>query len=173
MGCLLYATSRRASPDKRVEETLPHRPPERRGKGRRSAQPQDEFYHTCGRRRAGPGDDRSAAATRVIGLAVSGADARDYLLGVFPYALQTVGGISRHLETLAVHALPDDYFSSYLARIEAVSAGELLDCARAQLKPEEITAVAVGPADELRPQLEPHGEVQVIAAKAVSDGSEP
>lgn len=98
-------------------------------------------------------------------------DSRDYLLGVFPYALQTVGGISRRLETLALHGLPDDYFADYLARIEAVSADELLSCARAHLRPAETTAVAVGPADELRPQLEPHGEVRVVAAKALSEGA--
>ena len=101
------------------------------------------------------------------------ADSRDYLLGVFPYVLQTVGGISRCLETLAVHDLPGDYFESYLARVEAVSADELLDCARAHLRPQESAVVAVGPADELRPQLEPHGEVRVIDPKAMSEGVEP
>lgn len=94
------------------------------------------------------------------------ADARDYILGVFPYALQTVGGISRRLETLAVHGLPDDYYADYLARIEAVTEEELLDCARAHLRPDEAAAVAVGPATELRPLFEPHGEVQVISAPA-------
>ena len=94
-------------------------------------------------------------------------DARDYLLGVFPYGLQTVGGISHRLETLAVHGLPDDYFAGYLARIEAVTAPELLDCARRHLRPEPAAAVAVGPAAQLRPQLEPLGEVRVIPANAV------
>ncbi len=98
------------------------------------------------------------------------ADARDYLLGVFPYALQTVGGISRQLETLAIHGLPDDYFAGYLGRIEAVTAAELRDTARAHLRPEEAAAVAVGPAAELRPQLEALGEVRVVAAKAVAEG---
>jgi zinc protease len=96
-------------------------------------------------------------------------DARDYLLGVFPYSLQTVAGISRRLETLAVHGLADDYFETYLGRIAAISAAELLDCARSHLRPEEVTAVAVGPADELRAQLEPHGEVRVVAAKAPAE----
>jgi predicted Zn-dependent peptidase len=97
------------------------------------------------------------------------ADARDYLLGVFPYALQTVGGIGRQLETLAIHDLPDDYFAGYLDRIEAVTAAELRDVARAHLRPEEAAAVAVGPAAELRPQLEALGEVRVVAAKALAE----
>jgi zinc protease len=95
-------------------------------------------------------------------------DARDYLLGVFPYALQTVDGISRRLETLAAHDLPDDYFADYLARIEAVTAAEILECARTHLRPEAAAVVAVGPAAELRPQLAPHGEVRVVSAGAVS-----
>lgn len=98
------------------------------------------------------------------------ADARDYLLGVFPYALQTVGGISRRLETLAVHGLPNGYFEAYLAQIEAVTAGEILERAREHLRPDEATAVAVGPADELRPQLEPLGKVRVVSAKAAAEG---
>ena len=79
--------------------------------------------------------------------------------------------LSRRLETLAVHGLPDDYFTDYLARIEAVTATELLDCARAHLRPERASGVAVGPAGVLRPQLEPHGEVRVIAAKAAAEGA--
>ena len=97
------------------------------------------------------------------------ADARDYLLGVFPYGLQTVGGIGQRLETLAVHGLPDDYFAGYLGRIEAVSAGELLDCARSHLWPERAAVVAVGPAAELRPQLEPLGEVRIAPAKTPAE----
>ena len=82
-----------------------------------------------------------------------------------------MGGISHRLETLAVHGLPDDYFADYLARIEAITADELLACARAHLRPAEAAAVAVGPASELRPQLEPHGEVRVIAARESADGA--
>jgi autotransporter-associated beta strand protein len=78
MVCLLYATSRRASPDTRLEGTLPDRAPERCGKSRRSAQPRDEFYHTCARGHAGPGRHGPAGATRVIGLAISGAKARRF-----------------------------------------------------------------------------------------------
>jgi zinc protease len=147
------------------------------------------FSRITGRLAAGPIVLGAAVATEAAGLALGEMlaeldrlrenpvgddelhDARDYLLGVFPYALQTVGGISRRLETLAVHGLPDDYFTDYLARIEAVTAAELLDCARAHLRPERASAVAVGPAGVLRPQLEPHGEVRVIAAKAAVEGA--
>jgi zinc protease len=99
------------------------------------------------------------------------ADARDYLLGVFPYGFQTVGGIARRLETLAVHSLPDDYFADYLERIEAVTADEILACARLHLHPETASAVAVGPADELRPQLEQHGELFVATTRAMLTGN--
>jgi zinc protease len=100
-------------------------------------------------------------------------DARDYLLGVFPYGLQTVDGISRRLETLAAHSLPDDYFADYLARIEAVTAAELLECARTHLRPETAAAVAVGPVEKLRPQLEPRGEVRVVSARPLSAAGQP
>ncbi len=67
-----------------------------------------------------------------------------------------------------MHGLPDDYYDGYLAEIEESSAERLLACARRHLRPERLAAVAVGPADLLRPQLEPLGEVVVVAPGEVT-----
>ena len=40
------------------------------------------------------------------------AETRGYLVGVFPYSLQTVGDVTRRLETLTVFGLPDDYYDA-------------------------------------------------------------
>lgn len=93
-------------------------------------------------------------------------DTKSYLLGVFPYTLQTVDGVLYHLETLAVFGLPDDYYTpaSYVARLESVSREEILRVAKQHLRPDRASIVAVGPAVELAPQLEGLGAVEVVAA---------
>jgi zinc protease len=84
-----------------------------------------------------------------------------YMIGVYPYTLQTVGDVAKRLEILAVYGLPDDYYDTYLERLAAVTREDLLKGAREHLHPDRIAVVAVGPADELVPQLEGIGEVTV------------
>ena len=89
------------------------------------------------------------------------AETHGYIIGVFPYSLQTVGDVTRRLETLSVFGLPDDYYDHYLERIAAVTREEIQDAARRHLDPERIVIVAVGPAEVLEPQFEGIGPVTV------------
>ena len=102
-------------------------------------------------------------------------DTQSYILGVFPYTLQTVDGVLYHLEQLAVYDLPDDYHAPerFLERLEAVTREEIQRVAQEHLHPDQAAVVAVGPAEELAPQLEGLGEIEVVdAAPAVADQSE-
>jgi predicted Zn-dependent peptidase len=89
------------------------------------------------------------------------AETQGYIVGVFPYSLQTVGDITRRLETLTVFGLPDDYYEHYLERIEAVTREQIQEAARRHLDPERMVIVAVGPAEILEPQFEGLGPVTV------------
>jgi zinc protease len=84
-----------------------------------------------------------------------------YIVGVFPYTLQTVGDLAKRLETIAVYGLPDDYYSRYQEMILAVTREKLLEVAQRHLDPDRIAVVAVGPAAELEPQFEGLGTVTV------------
>ncbi|HEX4965016.1 MAG TPA: pitrilysin family protein [Thermoanaerobaculia bacterium] len=84
-----------------------------------------------------------------------------YLIGVFPYTLQTIGDFAKRLETMAVFGLPDDYYRRHLERLAAVTREVVLDMARRHLDPERMAVVAVGPAEELEPQLAGLGPVTV------------
>lgn len=84
-----------------------------------------------------------------------------YMIGVYPYTLQTVGDVAKRLEILSVYGLPDDYYDTYTDRLAAVTREDLLQGARGHLHPDRIAIVAVGPAEELVPQLEGIGEVTV------------
>jgi zinc protease len=89
------------------------------------------------------------------------AETQGYIVGVFPYSLQTAGDITRRLETLTVFGLPDDYYEHYLERIESVSRAEIQEAAQRHLDPERTVIVAVGPAEVLEPQFEGIGPVTV------------
>lgn len=93
--------------------------------------------------------------------AVELAETRDYLIGVFPYTVQTVGDLAKRLEMLATYGLPDDYFARYLERVREVTADEVQRLARRHLHPDRIAVVAVGPAETLEPQLAALGPVTV------------
>ncbi len=92
------------------------------------------------------------------------AESRSYLLGVFPYGLQTVEDLVRKLAEIAVHGLPDDHHRRHLAAIEATSAADVQRVARAHLDPANAAIVAAGPAAILRPQLEALGPVTISPA---------
>ncbi len=93
-------------------------------------------------------------------------DTKSYILGTFPYTLQTTTGVLQRVESLVVFGLPDDYYSpeSYLERLEAVTEAEILRVARAHLHPRRASVTAVGPAAELAPRLEGLGELEVVGA---------
>jgi zinc protease len=88
-------------------------------------------------------------------------DTRNYMSGVFPYTVQTIGDLAKRLETMAVYGLPDDYFDSYLQRLAKVTRENILDVASRHLDPERMAIVAVGPPEALERQFEGMGPVTV------------
>jgi zinc protease len=96
-----------------------------------------------------------------------------YIVGVFPYSLQTAGDITRRLEILSVFGLPDDYYDHYLEKIAAVTREEVLEAARRHLDPERIAVVAVGPAEILEPQFEGLGPVTVWSPEGEPRAAQP
>jgi zinc protease len=91
-------------------------------------------------------------------------DSRSYLLGVFPYTLQTVDGLVSRLEELAVYDLPDDYFAAFPARLRQVTVENVQRAAQEHLAPDRLIVAAAGPARELVPQLESLGPVTIHPA---------
>jgi len=89
------------------------------------------------------------------------ADTRDYLIGSFPYTVETLGGLAGRLSDLAVYDLGDDYYATQAQALGSISASELLDTARELLTPGQSVVVCVGPAEELRPQLEERFEAPI------------
>ena len=97
--------------------------------------------------------------------------ARDYLAGVFPLELETTGQIAARIAELLVYDLPDDYYADYRDRIRSVTLEEACEVARSCIRPDEMTVVVGGDADEVQGPLEElgWGPVTVEAAPSRSD----
>jgi predicted Zn-dependent peptidase len=127
------------------------------------------------RRSAGPMSARSAVQTEVTAPAlvellrqmdrirdeVAPADelrgVKDFLIGVFPLRFESTGGIAAAIEPLAVYRLPDDYWQTYRAHLEAVDAEAVRGAAREIIDPAELLCLVVGDAARVRAELEATG----------------
>ncbi|MEM9597347.1 MAG: pitrilysin family protein [Acidobacteriota bacterium] len=89
-------------------------------------------------------------------------ETQDYILGLFPLTRQTIREISDSLQALVIFDLPDDHFERFPAVLGEVTREDILDTAQRHLHPDAIAIVAVGPAAELRPQLEGFGPIETI-----------
>jgi len=100
-------------------------------------------------------------------------ETQSYMIGVFPYTVQTIGDLAKRLETMSLFDFPDDYYTRYLERIANVTRQELLEMARRHIDPERLVIVAVGPADILEKQLEKVGPVTVWSPEGKAQLVEP
>lgn len=75
--------------------------------------------------------------------------ARDYLRGVLPLHLQTTSALASRLAGLFIFDLPSDYFKSYRQHIGAVSAEDVARVARESVRPDAMTVVVVGDAEQI------------------------
>ena len=91
-------------------------------------------------------------------------DARNYLVGVFPYTLQTIRNLASRLHALATFDLDHDEYQRWPERIRATTREDVHEVCRRHLFPDRLTVTAVGPAAELAPQLEDLGTIEIQPA---------
>ncbi|MGE0640364.1 MAG: M16 family metallopeptidase [Thermoanaerobaculia bacterium] len=96
-------------------------------------------------------------------------ETRNYLLGVFPYGLQTVEALAARLRDIALHELPLDHASRVLEEYRTIDADRLRQVAAAHLHPERSVVVAAGPAATIAGQLEEIGEIEIRTPDPASD----
>ena len=80
--------------------------------------------------------------------------ATSYLDGVFPIRFESTTAIANALSGLVTYRLPNDYFDRYRANIRSVTARQVLEAARAHVRPEHLQIVAVGDPALVRAPLE-------------------
>ena len=92
--------------------------------------------------------------------------ARDYLAGVFPLELETTGQIAARIAELLIYDLPDDYYAAYRDRIRSVTLEEACEAARDCIRPDEMTVVVGGDAEEVQGPLDELGWAPVTVEAA-------
>lgn len=75
--------------------------------------------------------------------------AKNYVAMRFPGGFETTGDISRRLEDVVTYGLPDDYFSNYVQRIQAVTAADVQRVAKKYIDPSKLAVVVVGDAKSI------------------------
>ncbi len=98
------------------------------------------------------------------------AKAKNYLALGFPADFETTGDLSRRIEEMIVHDLPEDYFERYVARIQAVTPAAVQKAAATYLQPDKFLVIVVGDAKTIEAPVRALklGPVKVLgAAEAV------
>jgi zinc protease len=89
-------------------------------------------------------------------------DAQALAVGSFGLGLETSAAVMSALVDLDVYDLPQDGLDTYRGRVRAVTPEDTARLARERLHPERVAIVLVGPAEELVPQVEDLGPIEIV-----------
>lgn len=89
-------------------------------------------------------------------------EAVNFFTGSYPRRFETLSQIAQRIIQVELHGLGIEYLSSYPGRISGVSLEEISRIAREQIHPQDLFAVIVGRAEDLRRPFESLGPVEVL-----------
>ena len=78
---------------------------------------------------------------------------RNLLALGLPGAFETTGDLAARLQELIVYELPQDYFSSYVSSLRAVTAADVVRAAREHVRPDRLSVVVVGDRKAIEPGI--------------------
>jgi zinc protease len=81
--------------------------------------------------------------------------AKNYIALRYPGGFETTGDISRRLEDALVYQLPNDYFSTYVQKIQAITAADVQRVAQKYIAPGRFAVVVVGDQKVIEPKIQP------------------
>jgi len=85
-----------------------------------------------------------------------------YNVGRFGLSLETSQSVLGSLVDLEVHGLPEDSLDTYRSRLRAVTLEDVRAASRDFLHPDRAALIVLGPAQDLVPQLEDLGSVEIV-----------
>lgn len=92
------------------------------------------------------------------------ASAKRYLSGTISMSIQTQSGLAGFLATLALDELPVGYLRDFPARVDALTAADVVEASRRHFDPRRLHTVMVGDADAIAPVVEAFDDVEVERA---------
>jgi len=81
------------------------------------------------------------------------ARAKNYVALRYPASFEATADISRRLEDALVYQLPEDYFSTYVQKIQAVTAADVQRVAQKYVQPGRFAVVVVGDQKVIEPKV--------------------
>ncbi|HUK30352.1 MAG TPA: pitrilysin family protein [Candidatus Acidoferrum sp.] len=88
-------------------------------------------------------------------------DAKRGVIAGFALQLEQPAAVLNNAITLKVYGFPADYWDTYPAKVEAITADELQRVARKYYSPEAMQIVAVGDGSKIKAVMEKYGPVEV------------
>jgi len=88
--------------------------------------------------------------------------ARTLAIGNFAMGLETSSAVLQSLVDLDVYGLPEDSLDTFRSRVRAVTSEDVARVAKEYLHPDRAAIVIVGPASQIKPQLEGLGPIEVV-----------
>ncbi len=92
--------------------------------------------------------------------------AKNALTLSLPRQFETPSLVTRKVATQQIYELPEDYWETYVDRVEAVTPEEIVEAAGSRISAESMTLLAVAAATEVGPMLEDVGDVRVENAES-------
>jgi zinc protease len=93
--------------------------------------------------------------------------ATSYLAGLYPLSLETHEQWADRLADVRLYGYGLDEVRDYRERVRAVTAAEAHAAGRRWFPADGLVVVAVGPARQVAPQLEPLGSLRVVPVRRV------
>jgi zinc protease len=79
--------------------------------------------------------------------------AKNYVALGFPSEFETITDLTGRLEEMALYKLPDNYFSQYIANVQAVTAAAVQKAAATYIQPEKFAVLVVGDRKSIEPRI--------------------
>ncbi|MBK8550596.1 MAG: insulinase family protein [Ignavibacteria bacterium] len=87
---------------------------------------------------------------------------KNYISGSFPLQLETPNAIASKVINLKLYDLEEDYYNTYIQRVNRLSMGEIRDAAVKYLHPEKLVISIAGNVKEIEDDMKVFGEVEIV-----------
>lgn len=86
--------------------------------------------------------------------------AKNYLLGMFPRAIETPELLGMNLAMLRMYGISDDYLKNFVVNVQNITTSDVNRVLRAKIKPEDFKVVIMAP-ESVRKQLSSYEPIEV------------
>ncbi len=87
---------------------------------------------------------------------------KNFITGNFPLQLETAGAIASKLINLKLYDIEDDYYNTYLSKVNSITREELLETAQKYIHPDNLVISIAGNPGEIEDSMKQIAEVTVL-----------